>query len=105
MAALLRPTFFHNTAQWELLLPAQETVLKWMEKVPEGFIFCPKMSRFLTHLKKLRDPGALERFFGIFEPMMGKMGAVLIQLSPFLKFDYDIADYFFSTAEETAWAL
>jgi uncharacterized protein YecE (DUF72 family) len=77
-------------------LPSQETVLKWMEQVPEGFIFCPKMSRFLTHLKKLRDPEEpLERFFGIFEPMKGKMGPVLIQLPPFLKFDYDIADYFF----------
>jgi len=78
-------------------LPSQETVMKWMEQVPKNFVFCPKMSRYLTHMKKLNDPEEpLERFFGIFEPMKKRMGPVLIQLPPILKFNYDTADYFFS---------
>jgi uncharacterized protein YecE (DUF72 family) len=32
-------------------LPKPETVLGWIEKVPKGFRFCPKISRYLTHMK------------------------------------------------------
>ena len=77
-------------------LPNQDTVIKWMEQVPPGFIFCPKMSRYLTHMKKLKNPEEpLERFFTIFEPMKKVMGPVLIQLPPMLKFDYETAERFF----------
>lgn len=77
-------------------LPTQETVQKWMQQVPRDFMFCPKMSRYLTHLKKLNDPEEpLERFFTIFEPMKNNMGPVLIQLPPFLKFNYETADPFY----------
>jgi uncharacterized protein YecE (DUF72 family) len=34
-------------------LPSIETVRKWTAEVPDDFVFCPKMSRFLTHMKKL----------------------------------------------------
>jgi uncharacterized protein YecE (DUF72 family) len=77
-------------------LPTRETVIKWTQQVPPGFIFCPKMSRYLTHMKKLRDPEEpLERFFGIFEPMKDRMGPVLLQLPPMLPFRYDLAEAFF----------
>ena len=77
-------------------LPSEETVAKWMEKVPRDFLFCPKMSRYLTHLKKLKDPEeSLERFFKIFEPMKKMMGPVLVQLPPSLKFNYNTADHFY----------
>lgn len=77
-------------------LPTHDTVLKWMETVPDDFLFCPKMSRYLTHMKKLREPEEpLERFFGIFEPMKKQLGPVLLQLPPQLKFNYDLVEYFF----------
>lgn len=77
-------------------LPKEETVISWAEKVPKNFKFCPKMSRYLTHMKKLRNPEEpLERFFSIFEPIRKHMGPVLIQLPPMLKFDYDVAEHFF----------
>lgn len=77
-------------------LPSQETVIKWTEQVSAGFVFCPKMSRYLTHMKKLKNPEEpLERFFGVFEPMKNKMGPVLIQLPPQLPFHYETADYFY----------
>ncbi len=77
-------------------LPTQETVLKWIDKVPRGFKFCPKMSRYLTHVKKLRGPEEpLQRFFSIFEPMKKHMGPVLIQLPPQLKFNTEVVEHLY----------
>lgn len=77
-------------------LPARETVEEWTRKVPGDFLFCPKMSRFLTHMKKLSDPEEpLERFFGVFEPMKKMMGPVLLQLPAVVRFHYDKADHLF----------
>ena len=77
-------------------LPSEETVTKWTETVPEDFLFCPKMRRYLTHMKKLRDPEEpLERFFSIFHKMKDKMGPVLVQLPPMLKFNYDVTEHFY----------
>lgn len=77
-------------------LPTVETVTKWSETVPGNFVFCPKMSRYLTHMKKLRDPEEpLERFFSVFEPMKPKMGPVLVQLPSLLKFSYAVAEHFY----------
>lgn len=77
-------------------LPKIETVENWTAKVPPQFNFCPKASRYLTHIKRLKEPEEpMERFFGIFEPMKKKMGPVLFQLPPNLKFDYDVTEHFF----------
>lgn len=77
-------------------LPTEATVIDWTQKVPPDFLFCPKMSRFLTHMKKLNDPEEpLQRFFGIFEPMQHMMGPVLLQLPEVLKFNYDKAEHLY----------
>ena len=77
-------------------LPLKETVIEWTKKVPEDFLFCPKMSRYLTHMKKLATPEEpLQRFFDVFEPMKKMMGPVLIQLPPFLKFNYDKTEHLY----------
>ncbi len=77
-------------------LPLRSTVEGWVTKVPANFMFCPKMSRYLTHIKRLKEPEEpLERFFKVFEPMKNKMGPVLVQLPPSLTFNYDVAEYFY----------
>lgn len=77
-------------------LPTVETVEKWTVQAPDDFFFCPKMSRYLTHMKKLRDPEEpLERFFSVFSPMHKKMGPVLVQLPAQLKFNYGVAEHFY----------
>ena len=77
-------------------LPAEETVINWTKKVPKRFLFCPKISRYLTHMKKLHDPEeSLQRFFEIFAPMKNQMGPVLVQLPKMVKFKYDLAEHFF----------
>jgi len=78
-------------------LPKQETVIKWVEKVPAHFMFCPKMSRYLTHVKKLREPEEpLQRFFGIFEPMKKQLGPVLIQLPAQIKFNHEVVQHLYN---------
>src|SRR5687768_649118 len=37
-------------------LPSEETFASWRRQVPRGFLFAVKASRFLTHIKRLRDP-------------------------------------------------
>jgi uncharacterized protein YecE (DUF72 family) len=77
-------------------LPTRETVISWKQQVPKNFLFCVKMSRYLTHMKKLHDPEEpLQRFFEIFEPMKKNMGPVLVQLPKMVKFNYDLAEHFF----------
>lgn len=77
-------------------LPTIETVEKWTAQVPDDFIFCAKMSRFLTHMKKLREPEEpVERFFSVFEPMRQKIGPVLVQLPAMLRFNYDVAEHLY----------
>ena len=44
-------------------LPTREAVARWVEQTPDGFLFAVKASRYLTHIKRLRDLGpGLERF-------------------------------------------
>jgi len=82
-------------------LPLKQTVIDWVNKVPKTFKFCPKMSRYLTHMKKLRQPEEpLERFFSVFEPMQSKMGPVLIQLPKMVSFDHDITEYLYKLLKE-----
>ena len=36
-------------------LPSQETVARWVDVAPDGFVFAIKASRYLTHVKRLND--------------------------------------------------
>jgi uncharacterized protein YecE (DUF72 family) len=64
-------------------LPKRETVARWAEQAPAGFLFAVKGSRYLTHMRRLRAVGAgLARFWEPLEPLReaGKLGPVLWQL-------------------------
>ncbi|WP_160713997.1 DUF72 domain-containing protein [Chitinophaga solisilvae] len=91
--------FFHvteiNTSFYHL--PKSATVAGWVEKVPQRFKFCPKISRYLTHIKRLLDPEEpVQKFFDIFDPVKKHLGPVLIQLPPSLAFDPERVTPFFS---------
>lgn len=38
-------------------MPFPTDVQKWKSKVPEGFLFCPKFTNTITHLKRLNNVG------------------------------------------------
>jgi uncharacterized protein YecE (DUF72 family) len=64
-------------------LPAKETFRAWKEQTPKGFIFAVKASRYITHMKKLKDPEqALAKFLSHTEELVEKLGPVLFQLPP-----------------------
>jgi uncharacterized protein YecE (DUF72 family) len=64
-------------------VPSAEAFRRWREMTPEGFVFAVKASRFLTHMKKLKDPAApLSRFFEAARELGPKLGPVLYQLPP-----------------------
>ena len=64
-------------------LPALDTFAAWRDCTPPGFIFACKASRYITHMKKLRDArSSCERFFAAVEVLADKLGPVLFQLPP-----------------------
>lgn len=71
-------------------LPERRTFEKWRGQSPEGFTFAVKASRFLTHIKKLKDPKEpLERVIGNARGLGGKLGPILYQLPPRWKVNLD----------------
>jgi len=64
-------------------LPTRKAVAGWVEQSPPGFCFAVKGSRYLTHIRRLRDTGqGVERFYACIDPLVGsdKLGPVLWQL-------------------------
>jgi len=69
-------------------IPTVKTVEGWDRRSPENFRFAVKMSRLVTHVKKLRNcEHELEWFFSVFEPLQKKIGIFLVQLPPSMKFN------------------
>jgi uncharacterized protein YecE (DUF72 family) len=69
-------------------LPSAETFQNWRNSTPENFIFAVKASRFITHMKKLKDP---VQTFGNFienaDHLEEKLGPILFQLPPKWEFN------------------
>jgi uncharacterized protein YecE (DUF72 family) len=64
-------------------LPRESAVATWVRESPPGFLFAVKMSRYVTHIKRLRDlASSLEIFYSRIRPLAGspKLGPVLWQL-------------------------
>jgi uncharacterized protein YecE (DUF72 family) len=73
-------------------LPNRNAVANWERTAPPGFLFAVKASRYLTHVKRLRDLGpGLERFYERLEPLARspKLGPILWQLPPTFQRDDD----------------
>ena len=72
------------------------TYARWAASVPEHFRFSVKLPRSITHERHLRNCAAeLERFAGEVMHLGNKLGCVLVQLPPSLRFDGDAAAAFF----------
>ena len=62
-------------------LPEATTFAKWRQQAPRHFVYAVKASRFLTHMKKLKDPEEpVGRLFSRAVELRGKLGPVLYQL-------------------------
>ncbi len=74
----------------------------WYEQTPDSFVFSVKGSRYITHMRRLRDPAALANFFasGVLA-LREKLGPVLWQLPPTLQFDAGTVRAFLSGLPRT----
>jgi len=64
-------------------LPERETLAHWRDIAPAYFVFACKASRYITHMKKLKDArDSIQRFFRVMETLEDKLGPILFQLPP-----------------------
>jgi uncharacterized protein YecE (DUF72 family) len=74
----LNNSFYH--------LPSEKAFATWRESTPEDFVFAVKVSRFITHIKRLRNLGsAVENFLSRACLLQDKLGPFLYQLPPNMK--------------------
>jgi uncharacterized protein YecE (DUF72 family) len=81
------PTLEINGSFYSLQRP--EYYRQWHDATPADFVFALKGSRYITHMKKLRDIEApLANYFasGVFE-LRGKLGPILWQFPPNFRYE------------------
>jgi uncharacterized protein YecE (DUF72 family) len=74
-------------------LPTADTFADWAARTPDDFVFSLKASRYLTHMKRLRDPEEpVSRILERAQPLGSKLGPILLQLPPNFKIDLAAVD-------------
>jgi uncharacterized protein YecE (DUF72 family) len=74
-------------------LPEASTFEGWYRRTPSDFVVGVKMSRYLTHIKRLKDPEQpVKLFLERATKLKEKLGPVLVQLPPNLKADPESLD-------------
>jgi uncharacterized protein YecE (DUF72 family) len=69
-------------------LPEEKTFAEWRRQAPPGFLFAVKASRYLTHIKRLKDPeDPIQLFFSRAAHLRDRLGPILFQLPPRWKVD------------------
>jgi uncharacterized protein YecE (DUF72 family) len=64
-------------------LPKKQALARWRETVPEDFLFTAKASRYITHLKKLKNPAeAIHTYLDRICMLEDRLGPILFQLPP-----------------------
>jgi uncharacterized protein YecE (DUF72 family) len=69
-------------------LPSPQTFADWRARTPEGFLMAVKASRYLTHVRRLRDPAEpVGRLLRAASGLGDRLGPVLLQLPPDFRAD------------------
>lgn len=75
-----------NNSFYHLL--KEETVKNWSKTVPENFIFAVKANRYITHVKRLKEPEIrVANFIESIKSFDEKLGPILFQLPPNFSFN------------------
>jgi len=85
-------------------LVKETTIQNWLQQTPPHFRFGVKAHQVITHIKRLKGTeDFLPRFLATIEPLAaaGKLGPVLFQLPPNLKFDVGLLKDFLATLPRT----
>lgn len=84
-------------------LQKPESYQKWYDETPQGFLFSVKAPRYITHIRRLKEPALpLANFFasGLLH-LQEKLGAVLWQLPPSFVYNEERLDQFLSLLPKT----
>ncbi len=74
-------------------LPAREVFEQWAARTPDDHVVTVKVSRFLSHVKRLREPQEpVARLLDRVAGLGPKVGALLLQLPPQLRVELDRLD-------------
>jgi uncharacterized protein YecE (DUF72 family) len=74
-------------------LPSPQTFAGWRARTPDGFVMAVKASRYLTHIRRLREPAEpVQRLLGALAGLGDRLGPVLLQLPPNLAADHGALD-------------
>lgn len=74
-------------------LPAPQTFAGWRDRTPDDFVMAVKASRYLTHVRRLRDPAEpVARLVDAAANLGAKLGPILLQLPPTLPAQPDALD-------------
>jgi len=69
-------------------LPEASTFAAWAQALPDDFVVAVKASRYLTHVRRLQEPGEpVARLMERASELGPKLGPVLVQLPPTLRVD------------------
>ncbi|MEX0599268.1 MAG: DUF72 domain-containing protein, partial [Rhodothermales bacterium] len=78
-------------------LPSKKTLRSWREIGGDNFVFSFKASRYLTHMKKLKDPEEpLRKIYDVAETLGAQLGPILFQLPPRWTFNPERFERFLS---------
>ena len=80
------PTVENNGTFYRL--PVADTFAAWRARTPAGFLMTVKASRYLTHIRRLRDPAEpVGRLLRAAVALGDRLGPVLVQLPPTMQAD------------------
>jgi len=75
--------------------PSEKTLATWKEQTPEGFLFALKANQRITHTLRLRDADQAVSFFLDRVRLLGdRLGSILFQCPPSLRFDRALIESF-----------
>lgn len=75
--------------------PTEKTLTTWREQTPEHFRFTLKANQRITHIKRLADTDDDVRdFLGVARALGDRLGTVLYQCPPSLKYDRGLIEAF-----------
>jgi uncharacterized protein YecE (DUF72 family) len=87
-------------------LPPETGLVNWRDSTPKTFRFAVKGSRFITHMKKLKDPEvAIQRFFERVDLLENKLGPIVFQLPPFWEADSERLEAFLDALPRRRYAF
>ena len=84
-------------------LPSEAVFQSWRTRVPHHFVFAVKASRFITHIKRLKDPAEpLALFLSRVKYLKERLGPILFHLPPLFRLDLDRLAIFLRALETHA---